>query len=108
MAICLYCQKEYYVWKNDKDTIFQLFCCEECAKAHDKELKDQDWPRDPALKYKVPVGEIACPRCGTVQHGVLNPICPHCDKLYWSEEEYDEDNNPYFYEQGEPNEKDRN
>ena len=100
MSICLHCLKEYYVWENDKGTMFQLFCSEKCAIEHTEELKNQDWPRDSALKYKVPVGEIACPKCGSVQHGVLNPICPSCDKLYWSEEECDEKNNPYVYDQG--------
>ena len=101
MSICLNCQKEYYGWENDKGTLFQLFCSEKCAIEHEKILETQDWPRDPALKYKVPVGEIACPHCGTVQHGVLHPICGSCDKEYWKLEELDEKNNPYIYEQGE-------
>jgi len=100
MSICLHCQGEYYKWKNDKGTIYQLFCSEQCAKIHTEELLTQDWPRDPALKYKVPVGEIACPHCGTVQHGVLSPICSGCDKDYWSIEKKKKKNNPYFYDQG--------
>lgn len=100
MAICLYCQEEYYVWDNDKGTIFQMFCSEECAIDHEEDLKNQDWPREPALKYKVPVGEIACPHCGTVQHGVLHPVCSFCDKAYWTKEELEIENNPYFYEKG--------
>lgn len=107
MAKCSSCGEEFYVWDEDKNTPFQLFCCEKCIEDHNKRVEEEDWPRDPAIKYNVPVGEIACPRCGTVQHGVLNPICPYCDKLYWKEEECNEDNNPYVYDSGDPNEKDR-
>ncbi len=107
MAICLHCQKEYYKWENDKGTMFQTFCSEECVKKHTIALLNQDWPREPALKYKVPVGEIACPHCGAVQHGVLTPICGGCDRSYWSMKECDEKNNPHFYEQGESSETNR-
>jgi len=98
MGTCLNCLKEYYIWENDKGTMFQLFCSEKCAKEHDEVLKNQDWPRDPALKYKVPVGEIACPKCGTVQHGVLNPICSFCDKPYWKADEFDIKNAPWLFD----------
>lgn len=62
-----------------------------------KSEDSQDWPRTPALKYKVPVGEIACPHCGSVQSGVLNPICGSCDRPYWTEDQMKEENNPYLY-----------
>lgn len=107
MAICINCFEEFYRWKEDIGTPFQLCCCEECIQEHNEALMNNDWPRDPALKYKVPVGEIACPKCGCVQHGVLNPICPNCDRLYWTEEECSEENNPNTYESGESNETDR-
>jgi hypothetical protein len=79
---CLRCGRKYNDNKDSK--IFStLFCCKECEEMHIEEIKYQDWPRDPALKYKVPVGEIACPECGTVQHGILKPYCELCDKPYW-------------------------
>lgn len=104
MSFCLHCEEEYFIWENDKGTLYQLFCSEQCAKDHEEVLENQDWPRDPALKYKVPVGEIACPKCGTVQHGTLSPICAGCDEPYWKIEEFDDENNPYYYDQGEPDE----
>lgn len=36
---------------------------------------------DLAKEYKMPVGEIGCPHCGTTTHGMLNsPICNFCDQ----------------------------
>jgi hypothetical protein len=97
MAKCLNCGKEYYKWDLDNGTPFELFCSDTCVKKYNEKLKEQDWPRDPALKFKVPVGEIACPNCGTVQHGVLNPICGFCDKPYWDKDSMKDENNPYYY-----------
>lgn len=102
MSKCLHCFQEYYKWELDKGTMYQIFCSEKCAREHTEALLNQDWPREPALKYKIPVGEIACPHCGTVQHGALNPVCGGCDKAYWKVEEFDVENAPYWYEQGEP------
>jgi hypothetical protein len=98
MTICFNCQDEYFSWENDIGTIYQMFCSEKCAKEHEKVLETQDWPRDSALKYKVPVGEIACPHCGTVQHGTLHPICAFCDKPYWKIEDFDIKNAPWLHD----------
>ena len=98
MGLCRNCNEEFYSWDVEKGTLFYYFCSEKCAKEHEDMLQNQDWPREPALKYKVPVGEIACPECGTVQHGVLNPICVFCDKPYWKAEEFDINNAPWLFD----------
>ena len=86
---CAHCGVEYDrpVYKGDKSKIYlQLFCSTICEKNWDIMLESQDWPRDPALKYKTPVGEIACPHCGIVHCGlILSPICDWCEKNYWEE-----------------------
>ena len=90
-AYCAHCDKEYErpVYVGDKENIYlQLFCSKECDKNWDIILESQDWPRDPALKYKIPVGYIACPHCGTVYCGIIEtPTCGFCDKGYWEEVE---------------------
>jgi len=49
--------------------------------------ENDDWPKGPALKYKMPVGTLACPHCGAVVTGAIDePICGICDSLYWDEE----------------------
>jgi len=49
-----------------------------------KPIDDNDWPSGPALKYKTPVGTLACPHCGVVASGLIDePICGFCDKPYW-------------------------
>ena len=44
---------------------------------------DKDWPRTPALKYKIPIGTLACPYCGVVASGAIEPICQWCERSYW-------------------------
>ena len=49
--------------------------------------KEDGWPREPALEYKMPVGTLACPHCGVVVTGAIDkPICGFCDKPYWDKE----------------------
>lgn len=36
-----------------------------------------------ARKVGVPLGTIACPNCGVIGNGVIEPVCPFCDKPYW-------------------------
>jgi hypothetical protein len=38
---------------------------------------------DYAMKMKLPLGRIACPHCGTLIVGVIEPICGFCEKPYW-------------------------
>lgn len=90
MAICLNCKQDFFIWDDDRGTVFEKYCTVKCAIIHDLKLRNDDnnnWPRESALKHKVPVGEIACPHCGAVQHGTLNPFCGICDRPYWKKED---------------------
>jgi hypothetical protein len=40
-----------------------------------------------AMEVKSPIGTIACPHCGSVVSGSIQPICCMCDKPYWSEKD---------------------
>lgn len=53
-------------------------------------MDDNDWPSGPALKYKMPVGTLACPHCGIVANGLIDePICGSCDRPYWENNKKD-------------------
>jgi len=54
--------------------------------------EDYDWPREPALEYGIPIGTIACPHCGLVGSGAIEPVCPMCEQPYWPEDLESEDN----------------
>ena len=88
-AECAQCGVNYErpKYTGDKEKIYlQLFCSEDCEENWDIMLETQDWPRDPALKYQTPTGEIACPHCGNVHCGLIKtPICDWCEKNYWEE-----------------------
>ena len=36
-----------------------------------------------AQRTNIPLGRIACPHCGSLTCGVLDPNCPICEKPYW-------------------------
>lgn len=46
---------------------------------------EEDWPREVALEHGIPVGTIACPHCGLVSSGAIEPVCPMCERVYWEE-----------------------
>ena len=52
-----------------------------------KKLKNKGWTwktvGDIAQRTHIPLGRIACPHCGNVTSGALEPNCPICDKPYW-------------------------
>jgi len=46
--------------------------------------KTKDWAIKASKKYGMPHGMIACPTCGTVSYGLIEPECPFCERFYWS------------------------
>lgn len=47
------------------------------------EESSTNWLSETAKKYKVVVGTIACPHCGTVCIGEIYKVCPMCDNEYF-------------------------
>jgi hypothetical protein len=47
------------------------------------DIDDDGWPQEPALEYKIPIGTLACPHCGVVVSGAIDPICGWCERPYW-------------------------
>jgi hypothetical protein len=43
-------------------------------------------PGEIAQKYKVPVGTIGCPHCGSTVYGSIRSTCDMCDKEYFKKE----------------------
>lgn len=37
-------------------------------------------------EIKIPIGEVCCPHCGIVVHGLVLPFCQVCERSYYTKE----------------------